>query len=90
MVPGVLFQGAPVRFVRIASVLLLVLCLIDVVQDCATTASLNLPDDDDHNHFAVLVSVSILFGESYALIHSSQAHLALLSALQSVYHPLRQ
>ena len=90
MVTGVLFQGAPVRFVRIASVLLLVLCLIDVVQDCATSASLNLPDDDDHQHCALALSVAIVFGGSYALIHPSRAHLAPPSALQSVYHPLRQ
>ncbi len=77
------------RFVRIVSILLLVLCLIDVAQDCAISASLNLPGDDN-NHSAALVSVLIVLGESCALIYSSLAHFALPAALHSVYHPLRQ
>ncbi len=90
VVQALLFQGVPVRFVRVVSILLLVLCLIDVVQDCAISASVNLPDNDDPNHSAALVSVLIVLGEFCALIHSSLAHFALPVALHSVYHPLRQ
>jgi hypothetical protein len=78
------------RFVRIASVLLLVLCLIDVVQDCAISASLNLPDDDDHHQLAGLLSVPMLFGESCALIYPSKTHFVLPCSPRSMYQPIRQ
>ena len=62
------------RLARIVSMLLLILCLLDVVRACALSAALSLTDDDDHNYSAALVSVLIVLGESYSVIYSSLAH----------------
>ncbi len=77
------------HFIRIAAILLLVLCLVDVAQDCATSAALNLTDDDHHD-VSALISPSTFVTESYQLVPSFKARFALLCLAQSMYRPIRQ
>ena len=87
---GIPAGGLPVRFVRMAAVLLLAVCLIDAVQDCAISDSLDLLDDDHHDQFSALISAPLLFGESYLLIHSAKLHFALSCSPRFMCQPIRQ
>jgi hypothetical protein len=78
------------RYVRLGVLFLIVLCLVDASQECAISASFNLPDDDDRHHFAAVFYVAVLLDGSPRSIQSSIECLALLCFLQSNYHPLRQ
>ncbi len=78
------------RFVRIASMLLLILCLVDVAQDCAIAVSLTVLDDDDHRYFYAVLSVPTLFWDLYLSIRPSTLSFTHAIPGRSMYRPIRQ